>query len=64
MILNGARCGFDIFSRSVVVFTRFKSAPPRVQLMPTTHNITAHLARIHKLKILASLIEKDDLNQK
>ncbi len=52
MILNGARSGF-FKSRSVVDFTRSKSAPPpsRVQFMPTTHNITAYLARIHVLNI-------------
>ncbi len=42
--------GADILeSQSVVVFIRSKNAPSRVQLTPTTRNITAYLARIHML---------------
>ncbi len=69
MILTGTRSGF-FESRSVVVFTpskeRSTTAPSRVQFMPTAHNITAYLARIHMLNIFSysSLIEKDHSNQK
>ncbi len=37
---------YFFLSRSVVVFTPFKSAPPPslVQFMPTARNITAYLA--------------------
>ncbi len=54
VILTGARRGFfykseDHGFHSLQEYST--TAPSRVQFMPTAHNITAFLARIHTLNI-------------